>query len=274
MLSEKVTAYFRRRLAVNPEPEPVAFQGDFRSWSEAASQSHGYDAPVILERTCAALLKVKCGAAVYERDSVLFDKPEYPFPVLAGLLRAALADEGRVSVADFGGSLGSSYFQCRRLLRGATTVEWSVVEQPTYVRCGRDRFADTELRFYETVEECIAERRPDVLLLSGVLQYLGDPYAALERLLSHRFPHVIIDRMPFLESDRNRLTIQTVPEWIYPASYPAWFFSETAMTNALTTGGYSLVSDFPGADDVSLPDARPYFKGFIYEYGSAGQPSL
>jgi hypothetical protein len=33
------------------------------------------------------------------------------------------------------------------------------------------------------------------------------------------------------------------------------------------------VSDFPGADDVSLPDAPAYFKGYIYEYGTTGQPS-
>lgn len=266
MLSGKVAQYFRRRGAVSSLPsEHVAFSGDFSCWSEAERQCTGYSAPVILERTSAALLKVKRGEAVYERDSVLFDKPQYPFPVLSGLLRAGLIGGGRLSVVDFGGSLGSSYFQCRRFLRAAGVVEWSVIEQPAYVRCGREQFADGELRFYETIEECLARHQPDVLLLSGVLQYLPDPYGALDRLLSHRLRHVIMDRTPFLESDRDRITIQTVPEWIYPATYPAWFFSETRVARALTAAGYSLVADFSGADDVSLPDEPAYFKGFMYD---------
>jgi len=264
MLADKVARYFQRRVSSLP-PAEVAFSGDYRCWADAQSQCAGYSAPVILERTCAALLKVKRGEAVYERDSVLFDKPQYPFPVLAALLRAGLANGGRLSVADVGGSLGSSYFQCRRFLGAAAAVEWSVIEQPEYVRCGREQFADGELRFYETFEECLEHHQPDVLLLSGVLQYLDDPYGVLDRLLSHRLRHVIMDRTPFLASDRDRLTIQTVPERIYPASYPAWFFSETKVARALTAAGYALVTDFAGADDVSLPDEPAYFKGFVYE---------
>lgn len=267
MLSDKVAQYFRRRAPGSlPQPEHVAFSGDYACWSDAERQCTGYGAPVILERTCAAVLKVKSGEAVYERDSVLFDQPQYPFPVLAGLLRAGLVGGGRLSVVDFGGSLGSSYFQCRRFLRAASVVEWSVIEQPAYVQCGREQFADGELRFYETIDECLAGRQPDVLLLSGVLQYLAEPYEALDRLLSHRLRHVIMDRTPFLKSDRDRLTIQTVPEWIYPASYPAWFFSETKVAHALSTAGYSLVTDFMGADDVPLEGEPARFKGFIYEH--------
>ena len=268
MLPKKVSQYLRRRGAIAPWPSgDVAFSGDYSCWSDAERQSTGYSAPVILERTCASLLKVKGGEAVYERDSVLFDTPQYPFPVLAGLLRAGLIGGGRLSVVDFGGSLGSSYFQCRRFLRSATVVEWSVVEQPAYVQRGREQFADGELRFYETIEECLARHRPDVLLLSGVLQYLADPYGALARLLSHRLRHVIMDRTPFLKGDGDRITVQTVPEWIYPASYPAWFFSEASIARTRTAAGYALVSDFAGADEVVLEDGAAYFKGFIYEQG-------
>jgi putative methyltransferase (TIGR04325 family) len=265
MLADKVARLFQRRGSASSPPPDVAFSGDFPCWSDAQRQCAGYSAPVILERTCAALLKVKRGEAVYERDSVLFDTPQYRFSVLAGLLRAGLAAGGRLSVVDFGGSLGSSYFQCRRFLDTATSVEWSVIEQPEYVRCGREQFADGELRFYETVDECLATRQPAVLLLSGVLQYLDDPYGALDRLLSHRIGHVIMDRTPFLASGRDRITIQTIPEWIYPASYPAWFFSEAKVGRALTAAGYSLVSEFAGADTVSLPDEPAYFKGFLYD---------
>ena len=264
-IARKVTRYLRR-----PEPLPdVTCTGDYASWAEAMTHCTGYSAPVILERTCASLLKVKHGEAVFERDSVLFDTPEYSFPVLTGLLRVALINGGRLSVVDVGGSLGSSYFQFRKFLSSSTTLEWSVVEQPAHVSCGREHFESDELHFFETIEECIAGHRPNVLLLSGVLQCLPDPYGALASFLSHRLPHVIIDRTAFLASGRDRLTIETVPDWIYPATYPSWFLTEGKVTRALAAAGYSLVADFAGADRLAPPDEGAYFKGFIYELSAA-----
>lgn len=256
--------YLRHRSAPTAA-QTITFTGDYASWADAERQATGYDAAVILERTRSALLKVKRGEAVYERDSVLFDRPEYSFPVLAGLLRTVLIGGGRLSVVDFGGSLGSSYFQCRRFLQAARRLEWSVIEQPGHVACGREYFEDTELRFYESIDECLAHRRPDVLLMSGVLQYLPTPFEVLGGLLRRGLQHVIIDRTAFLETDRDRLTLQTVPEWIYPASYPAWFLSETKFRTTVADAGYTIVADFPGVDRVSPADEPAYFRGFILE---------
>ena len=244
----------------------ITFAGDYQTWTEAQRASDGYDTPVILERTFASLQRVKRGDAVFERDSVLFDTPQYSFPVLTALLRAALEGRSRLSVADVGGSLGSSYFQCRSLLQAVDIVEWSVIEQAAYVRCGREHFEDRELRFYETIDECRAERQPGVLLLSGVLQYLPDPYSALEQLLSHRLPHVIVDRTAFLASGRDRLTVQTVPDNIYPASYPAWFLSEGRVVGCLRAAGYGVVYGFPALDTLSPIDEAAYYKGLVCEY--------
>src|SRR5712691_6915719 len=91
----------------------IIFSGTYESWEAALRDSTGYDAPAIVEKTREALLKVKNGSAAFERDSVLFEKPDYPFPIIAATLKQALASDGRLSVLDFGGSLGSSYFQCR-----------------------------------------------------------------------------------------------------------------------------------------------------------------
>ena len=123
------------------------------------------------------MLQVKNGTAVHERDSVLFPKVEHNFALLAGLLQAV--DNGELSVLDFGGSLGSSYFQCRPFLASLKSVRWSIVEQPAYVECGRREFADERLRFYRTVEECLENESPQVLLLSGVIHCLADPYGFL-----------------------------------------------------------------------------------------------
>ena len=248
-----------------PADHFISFAGDYASWEDARRDAIGYDAGVILDRTRAALLQVKRGTAVYERDAVIFDRPQYPFPVITGLLRASLTAGTRLRVLDFGGSLGSTYFQCRPLLRSVAEVEWSVVEQPAHVACGREHFADAELRFYSTVDECFSERRPDTLLLSSVLQYLPDPYQTLAALLARGWHHLILDRTSFLAADRDRLTVQRVPEWIYPASYPAWFLSESKLTALIDAAGYTLLTDFAAIDQCGPADERGYYKGFIYE---------
>ena len=264
MVARRVLKYLRRDAAPSPSTA-VEFAGNYASWADALRRSTGYGDPVILERTCASLLRVRRGEPVFERDSVLFDTPQHSFPVLAALLRAAAIEAGRLSVADVGGSLGSSYFQCRQFLQAVSTVEWAVIEQPAYVRRGREHFENGELSFHETIDECATRCRPNVLLMSGVLQYLPDPYVSLGQLLSARIRNVIVDRTAFLAGDRDRLTVQTVPEWIYPATYPAWFLSETKFAGMFAAAGYALVADFDGADKVSLPDEPSYFKGFIFE---------
>lgn len=210
----------------------IRFTGDFKSWADAEANSTGYDAPLIVEKTRQALLSVKDGNAAFERDSVLFKKPDYPFPIIAAMLREAVASDGRLSVWDFGGSLGSSYFQCRSFFRALRSLRWHVIEQAGQVACGRRDFENEELRFHETIGQCLSiEPNPNVLLLSGVLPYLEDPYQELENLLSYKIPTVIIDRTAFLPGDRDRLTVEQVPANIYDASYPFWFFSETRSPN-------------------------------------------
>ncbi len=247
-----------------PVGDAIRFTGDYACWADAQRDSAGYDSAVILQKTREALLKVKRGEAVYERDSVLFDKPEYSFPLLAGLLRAATRSNGRLSVLDFGGSLGSSYFQCRKFLEPVPKLEWSVVEQKAHVDCGRQDFESGQLHFYYTVEECLAQHKPNVLLLSSVLQYLSNPYEMLEQLLRHGINCVIIDRTGFLESDRNRLTVQHVPSSIYPASYPAWFFSETKLLGVIKAAGYDLIAEFDALDRLAPANEQARYKGFIF----------
>ena len=96
----------------------VTFRGDFASWHEAEQVAKGYGAPEILERVREAALKVKRGEAVFERDGVCFYEEEFRWPALACLLRIAAENGGELSVIDFGGSLGSFYFQHKKHFAG------------------------------------------------------------------------------------------------------------------------------------------------------------
>ena len=254
-----------RHISRRPPLEPIRFIGDYQSWEEAQrTTGSGYAAPEILAKTRAALMKVKKGEAAFERDSVVFTEMQYDFPLLAGLLRAASSNENRLSVLDFGGALGGTYFRCRDFLTSVDELHWSVVEQPAHVACGETEFANHQLRFYRTLEECVRTEQPNLLLLSSVLPYLPRPYEFLRDLLRHEFNYVIVDRTAFTARGRDRLTVQHVPSWIYEASYPAWFFSE-ARLRACFDGHYGLVCEFPRADIVHLDGDEVYFKGFHFQ---------
>ncbi len=238
------------------------WHGDFSSWEEAKKLTIGYDNEKILKKVKEALLKVKNGEAIYERDSVLFDHIEYSWPLLSGLLLVASMHKGRLSVLDFGGSLGSSYFQNRKFLNLVKEVSWNIVEQSHFVEEGRRHFQDNRLHFYETVEECVKKERPDVVLFSSVLCYLEKPYEMLKQILSYNFDFIIVDRTPFHTKGYDRITIQKVPPWIYEASYPCWIFDKNVFVSFFEESGYFLVEEF----ESLIGKTKDYEeKGFIWK---------
>ena len=239
----------------------VTYTGDYRSFAEARACSTGYEASAILERTKVALHKVVSGEAAFERDSVTFAKLELQWPLLAILLRAAAEHQGRLSVLDFGGSLGSTYFLCRGFLKNLPQLEWSIVEQPAHVACGLQEFANAQLKFYPSIQACRQERQSTVLLLSSVLQYLPEPWTFLREAARHDFEWIVLDRTSFIDADRDRLTVETVPPRIYPASYPAWFFSRPRLSQNLPTG-WEIVTEFDALDRQLLDGVELTFKGF------------
>jgi putative methyltransferase (TIGR04325 family) len=236
-----------RRL-LGPQP---AFKGNYKSWHEACNDSTGYGSAEIASRVLAATLKVRAGEACYERDSVLFDTPSPRYPLVAELLAAASGLGNRLSVMDFGGALGSLYHQHRAYLENIVELKWGVVEQKTLADAGRAHCTDEHLQFYDSIEACVAGMHPDIAVASCVLQYLPEPWVALRQLLGAA-PATIIDRLPLIDADTDRLTVQTVDDKIYPASYPAWFFSRSRFMAALDENGYRAVNEFESIDTVEL----------------------
>jgi putative methyltransferase (TIGR04325 family) len=248
-------------------PPSIICSGNYATWPEALAASSGY-LPEFIERTRQAALRVKNGEAVYERDSVLLEQVQYSFPLLAALLRAAIENDGTLTVFDFGGGFGTSYFQCRQFLKPLKKIRWLIVDQPTHVEYGWQDFQTDELRFFKTIRDVFVEHRPDVLLLSGVLPYVPSPYGLLAELTPYAVRYVIVDRTLFLTRDADRLTLQHGPFELYPGTYPAWFLSESRVVKTLTDAGYELLQSFDGFDDVGPEDEGSYPKGFIFARSS------
>lgn len=239
------------------------FFGNYSSWEEATKTSEGYDSEIILNKVKDALLKVKSGEASYERDSVLFDKIEYSWPLLTALLWIALKNGNKMNLVDFGGSLGSSYFQNRFFLTHLNELKWNIVEQSNFVDCGKQYFENDHLKFYYNLNDCKKEHNSDIILFLSVIQYLEKPYALLEEIITYGFKYIVFDRTPFLEYGKDRITVQQVPPKIYKASYPAWFFNRDKFLNFFIRRGYEVVAEFDTSDKSNI--ASSGFKGFIFK---------
>ena len=213
-----------KRLYLRIKYYRYGWKGNYNSWAAARAQCSGYDAANIVEKVKTAALKVKNGSAVFEKDGRLHDEITWSWPLLSHLLWIAGKRGQQLSVLDWGGALGSSYFQTRPYLQHIQTLQWSIVEQAGFVAAGKSSISGGPLAFFNNIDEAVAARGlPDVLLLSCVLPYLEKPYDFLGSLAERKIPYIIIENTYFNPAPGNRLTIQKVPPVYYEAAYPAWF---------------------------------------------------
>jgi len=238
-------------------------KGTYYSWEEALKNCTSYKADEILEKTLKATLAVKNGEATYERDSVLFDKIEYSWPLTAGILLAASKSSGNFNILDFGGSLGTTYFQNRKFIGQLSDVSWHIIEQPHYVELAKKFIESSDLKFYENITELDQNIKIDVVLLPSVLSYLENPYEILDSLLKLNPPVLIIDRTCFnRKPDENDvIRIQNVPSDIYIASYPCRFFNERKLVSFIESNGYMTLEKFSSNEQF---DSRANLNGFIF----------
>lgn len=230
-------------LRLNSLKKRVRWSGNYTSWEEALRVSTGYDSKVVLNKVKDSLLKVKNGKAAYERDSVLFDKIQYSWPILAILMWIAAQSKGELNVIDYGGSLGSTYFQNKKFLQAFPKVRWNIIEQNHFVDVGKKYFENNIIKFFYDIESCLKQSSPNTILISSVIQYLEKPYLLLKKVKAMTFEFILFDRTSFIIDGRDRLTVQKVPPEIYSASYPCWFFDKKKFYTFFEED-YELIADF------------------------------
>jgi len=213
------------------------------SWDTAIRDSAGYSDSGILERVDASTRLVISGEVAYERDGFTFIEPDARWPVVTGLLHA-YARDGYLRVLDFGGSLGSTYWQHRRLLANAVD-RWAIVEQESFIERGK-ALPTSDIEFHADLATAIEQVQPNVILFSSVLQYLEDPMSVVSQLWRDTFADMVIDRTPMWTGSTNVATIQQVPVQLYDGSYPAWIISEPLLLRLFEFDG--SVTKFMGLE--------------------------
>jgi putative methyltransferase (TIGR04325 family) len=245
-------------------PVKSGYSGDYSSWKEALKNSTGYNSSDILKKVEEAAIKVKNGEAAFERDSIIFNEIEYNFHLQTSLLIIANQNQGSLNIIDYGGSLGSTYFQNRNILEILRSVRWNVIEQNNFVKSGKKYFETNELKFYFSISECFEETSPNGILFSCTLPYLPEPYQVLEEIVMLQVDFIIISEMPFNYENRDRLTIQKVPDTIYKASYPCWLLNKQKILELLSTR-YQLINSSLSKHSNNLSNKRIQYENFLFK---------
>lgn len=250
---------------IRKQKEFYGFYGEFSTWEKALSSiKKGYGEEEIFEKVKNATQSVRSGAAVFERDSVLFYEESYNFELLAALFYI-LSKDGFLSVADFGGALGSTYFQNRKLFDDSK-IGWSVIEQKRFVEYGKKNIS--EIDFEYTIEECVKSNKIDCLLISSSLQYIDKPYVFLERFMQQNIPYVLFDKIPMGEFS-DKIVLQKVPPEIYNVTYPAWIFSEKKLMEYIKQK-YEIIFQWDNSDKMKYKimgenSINIDFKGMLFK---------
>jgi putative methyltransferase (TIGR04325 family) len=237
--------------------------GNYPTWAAALQDCGGYESDEIINKVRDAVLKVKNGEAKYERDSVLFQddaQDENLLFFLENIVKKGENTEGGIRVLDFGGSLGSTYFQHKNALRKYQNLIWCVVEQSHFVDIGKKDFEDDVLKFEHSVSVAMEKYKPNVLILASVLQYLDAPYDMLKMLFETKIPYIFIDRTPFLPQNEDRIVKQIVPPKIYKASYPSWLFSKNKFQNFILSYA-DIETSFTNTDRNNIVNCR--YEGYF-----------
>jgi len=245
LLPYGLVRFIQRRRADTAE-----YAGDYETWQEAQRYALGYDAPNIVAKVKASTQEVIDGKALFERDSVLFYQDDYNWPLLSAFGYLAAKLRGHLHVLDFGGALGSTYWQNRKILREiAPDLSWHVVEQQGFLDAAKTLHYDEPLFFHKSIEEAKKFSAINVVLFSSVLQYIDDWESIINSIADVNF--ILIDRSPeFTEKMESQIMVQKVPASIYTATYPARIFGKNHWRNSLQ-GIYDPILSWNSADGTA-----------------------
>lgn len=228
----------------------VFYSGNYSNWDEVAQKCRGYDDEAIFEKVKRAALEVVAGRACYEQDSWLFYTRKYNYPLISYINYFFLLN-GHLQkrIVDWGGSLGSTYYQNREFWnRQQINYQWIVVEQPHFVEFGKEKISDSFLSFMHINE--IEVNNNDIVLMSSVLQYIPDYKDVLKQILDMQPLGVILERTPV--GKRERIVMEKIKEPIYNADYPARLLCEDDLVSYIEKFGYELLDDWKSQVDSDI----------------------
>lgn len=165
---------------------------------------------------------------------------EWDYPVLFWLERSIARSPGqRIRLLDAGGHVGTKYFAFRTLV-DLGAIDWVVWDLPAMVTAGQQiaiREGVTEgLSFYADLE---AAGAPDILLCSGLLQYLDRSFTDLVDGLADRPPLIILNKVA-LRDGPTAVTLERIGR----AYVPYQMRSRDMFLREIDALGYDIIDSW------------------------------
>jgi len=243
------------------------WKGSYADFNDAKKKCKGYDEDHILNRIKETTLKVKNKEIAYERDGIAYKEVQMNFPVLKTLLFLASENNNELTIIDFGGSLGTAYYQNYPYLKHLKKLRWCIIEQPQFVSTGKKDFENDHVKFYNNISECLAENTPQLFLICSVLQYLEKPYDFLDEVIAAKIPYLMLDYVGYNNKREDRVTIQYVPPAFYgiEASYPCYFFNKFKIHQKIGLN-YNKQYEFVSTSEKYYVQFKPFrYEGSLWK---------
>jgi len=157
----------------------------------------------------------------------------------AYVLALAAHGKDRVSLLDWGGGIGHYYALAKAVLPDVE-IDYSCRDVPKLVACGRELFPDA--RF--SVDESCLERRYDLILVSGSLQYSEDWPATLARLAGATGGYLYVTRLPVAFKAASFVVLQRAYSYGYDTEYVGWVVNHDELLDEARSAGLQLVREF------------------------------
>ena len=206
-------------------PRPPRFTGAFKSYDEAVANTRkssliGYDNDEIVTVSQEAMTKIA----------------SWDYPVLFWLERLIKPE---THIVDAGGHVGTKFLAFRRLL-DLTQVRWTVYDLPALVRAGKEMLTkDATIKGLGFSDKLGTVERVDILLASGLMQYLDKSFAQLISELPNKPDKIIINKV----ATRDGETLVTL-EQIGSAQVAYQIRNREALEQSFGEAGYEILDDW------------------------------
>lgn len=200
----------------------VKFIGPYKNWKNANQDSTGYRNQKILNKIIKNTIISSNNDKFYERDGELLSDNNYPKEIIKFI---NLNYKKKLKLIDFGGSLGSFFFQNRSKIK-AKLIEWIIYEQEYLVNAGLKNIKHKNIHFIKNIKK-LKKFKPDIVLFSSVLEYLEKPKKHINEMLKIKsIKYIIIDRLIVSNDNKDKIFIQKNPKKYFNMSYPCRIFSK------------------------------------------------
>lgn len=175
----------------------------------------------------------------------------------------ALAARGRqkISILDWGGSLGHYYLLAKAFLPGVE-VEYHCKDVPMMAEYGQKLLP--QARFY--ADDTCLSKPYDFVLASGSLQYSQDWSTVLSRLAAATSGYLLVTRLPTAKTVPSYVFIQRPYSHGYNTEYLAWCLNREELMQVAQATGLELMREFVVGDDhpiLNAPESCEYY-GFLF----------